>query len=147
MTPAAGALRAEDRPLTRPAPRPRWRSAVTRIRALAHRRRSGKRVPEVRGDLISAGSAQASHNIRVIKGGTLELEPEVEEWYGKLDDTRRAQAYMHFELLEEMGISLGMPYARQLNGQLWELRFYCGGVQQRVSYWIAPGRRIVLLTV
>jgi hypothetical protein len=33
---------------------------------------------------------------------------------------------MHFELLEELGISLGMPYARQLDGQLWELRFYCG---------------------
>jgi hypothetical protein len=53
-----------------------------------------------------------------MKWGTLELEPEVEEWYGKLDDVRRAQAFMHFELLEELGISLGMPYARQLDGQL-----------------------------
>jgi hypothetical protein len=79
--------------------------------------------------------------------GTLELEPEVENWYGKLDDSRRAQAYMHFELLEERGPALGMPYARQLDGKLWELRFYCGGLQQRASYWIAPGRRIILLTV
>ena len=79
--------------------------------------------------------------------GTLELEPEVDNWYCKLDDARRAQAYMHFELLEAHGPTLGMPYARQLDGKLWELRFYCGGLQQRVSYWIAPERRIVLLTV
>lgn len=78
---------------------------------------------------------------------TLELEPEVEEWYRKLDDQRRAQAFMHFELLEERGAALGMPYARPLDGKLWELRFYCGGTQQRVSYWIAADRRIILLTV
>ena len=79
--------------------------------------------------------------------GTLELEPEVDDWYHKLDDSRRAQAYMHFELLEERGPALGMPYVRQLNGKLWELRFYCGGLQQRVSYWMASERRIILLTV
>lgn len=47
---------------------------------------------QMKFDLISAGSADASHNIRVMKWGTLELEPEVEEWYGKLDDARRARA-------------------------------------------------------
>jgi len=54
---------------------------------------------------------------------------------------------MHVDLLEEQGVVLGFPYVRQLDGKLYELRFYCGGAQQRISYWIAPGRRIIMLTV
>jgi hypothetical protein len=54
---------------------------------------------------------------------------------------------MHLDLLEGEGVALGMPYTRQLDGKLYELRFYCGGARQRISYWIAPGRRIVMLTV
>lgn len=79
--------------------------------------------------------------------GTVELEPEVSERYRKLDPQRQAQAFFHFELLEERGTSLGMPYARPLDGKLWELRFHCGNVQQRVTYWIAADRRVILLTV
>jgi hypothetical protein len=30
---------------------------------------------------------------------------------------------------------------------LRELRFYLGAAATRITYWIAPGRRIVLLTV
>jgi hypothetical protein len=36
---------------------------------------------------------------------------------------------------------------RQLSGKLRELRFYCGGQRVRISYWIAAGRRIIMLTV
>jgi hypothetical protein len=50
----------------------------------------------------------------------------------------------HLDLLEERGALLGEPYTRQLAGKL---RFYCGGQRVRISYWIAPGRRIVMLTV
>jgi hypothetical protein len=53
----------------------------------------------------------------------------------------------HLDLLEERGALLGEPYTRQLDGKLRELRFYCGGQRVRVSYWIAPGRRIMMLTV
>ncbi|MEU7002775.1 type II toxin-antitoxin system RelE/ParE family toxin [Nonomuraea sp. NPDC046570] len=42
---------------------------------------------------------------------------------------------------------LGEPYTRQLDGKLRELRFYLDDLTMRVSYWIAPGRRIILLTV
>jgi Phage derived protein Gp49-like (DUF891) len=41
----------------------------------------------------------------------------------------------------------GRAYTRQLSGKLRELRFYCGGERIRISYWIAPGRRIIALTV
>ena len=77
----------------------------------------------------------------------VELEPEVREWLEGLDDQRWAQAMFHLDLLEERGALLGEPYTRQLVGKLRELRFYCGEQRVRVSYWIAPGRRIIMLTV
>ena len=40
-----------------------------------------------------------------------------------------------------------LPNRKQLPGKLRELRFYCDGQRVRVSYWIAPGRRIIMLTV
>jgi hypothetical protein len=39
-----------------------------------------------------------------------ELEPEVSEWLGGLDDQRWAQAMFHLDLLEERGVLLGEPY-------------------------------------
>jgi phage-related protein len=42
---------------------------------------------------------------------------------------------------------LSEPYTRQLDGKLRELRFHLDGEAVRVTYWIASGRRIVLLTV
>jgi hypothetical protein len=79
--------------------------------------------------------------------GEAELEPEVVDWLESLDDQRWAQALFHLDLLEERGALLGEPYTRQLSGKLRELRFYCGGERIRITYWIAPGRRIIALTV
>lgn len=53
----------------------------------------------------------------------------------------------HLDLLESRGVTLGFPYTSQLDGKLRELRFYCGGRRVRVSYYIASGRRIIMLTV
>ena len=50
-------------------------------------------------------------------------------------------------LLAEQGPLLGEPCSRQLDGKLRELRFHLDGTAIRVTYWIASGRRIVLLTV
>jgi hypothetical protein len=83
----------------------------------------------------------------VYPGGKVELEPEVREWLEGLDDQRWAQAMFHLDLLEERGALLGEPYTRQLIGKLRELRFYCREQRVRVTYWIAPRRRIIMPTV
>ena len=69
------------------------------------------------------------------------------DWVESLDDQRWAQALFHLDLLEERGALLGEPYTRQLAGKLRELRFYCGGERIRITYWIAPGRSLIALTV
>ncbi|MGW0603387.1 type II toxin-antitoxin system RelE/ParE family toxin [Streptomyces sp. NPDC002640] len=43
--------------------------------------------------------------------------------------------------------TLGEPYSRHLGGKLRELRFAVDGEAVRIPYWLAPGQRIVLLTV
>ena len=56
-------------------------------------------------------------------------------------------AAFYVDLLADRGPLLGEPYTRQLDGKLPELQFGLGRASVRVTYWIAPGRRIVLLTV
>jgi len=79
--------------------------------------------------------------------GTVELEPEVRDWLEELSTTQFAMAAFYIDLLAEQGPLLSEPYTRQLDGKLRELRFHLGGQAVRVTYWIASGRRIVLLTV
>ncbi|MDQ3152916.1 MAG: type II toxin-antitoxin system RelE/ParE family toxin [Actinomycetota bacterium] len=79
--------------------------------------------------------------------GTVELEPEVREWLEGLSTAQFATAAFYVDLLAEQGPLLGEPYTRQLDGRLRELRFHLQGRAVRVTYWIAAGRRIVLLTV
>lgn len=79
--------------------------------------------------------------------GTVELEPEVRDWLEGLSTTQFATAAFYVDLLAEQGPLLSEPYSRQLDGKLRELRFHLGGQAVRVTYWIASGRRIVLLTV
>ena len=97
--------------------------------------------------LSGASACELCDIIAGMAWGEVELEPEVRDWVEGLDDQRWAQAMFHLDLLEERGVLLGEPYTRQLSGKLRELRFYCGGERIRISYWIAPGRRITALTV
>jgi hypothetical protein len=90
---------------------------------------------------------RAGDTVDGIPWGQVELEPEVADWLATLDDQSWAQALFHLDLLEERGALLGEPYTRQLAGKLRELRFYCGGKRIRITYWIAPERRIIALTV
>lgn len=77
----------------------------------------------------------------------VELEPEVRAWLEGLSSARFATAAFYLDLLAEQGVLLGEPYTRQLDGKLRELRFHLDQDAVRVTYWIAWGRRIILLTV
>lgn len=81
--------------------------------------------------------------------GTVELEPEVVEWLEALPDDQFGRVEFYIDLLADRGVELGEPYTRQLDGKLRELRFYLGptGDAVRISYYIATGRRIILLTL
>lgn len=79
--------------------------------------------------------------------GTVELEPEVRKWLEDLSVASFARAAFYVDLLAAEGPLLGEPYTKQLDGKLRELRFNLDEFAVRITYWIATGRRIVLLTV
>lgn len=79
--------------------------------------------------------------------GAVELEPEVRDWILHLQGTGVDRVRFHIDRLSELGPVLDEPHTRQLDGKLRELRFHLEGRQIRITYWIAPGRRIILLTV
>ncbi|MDA3649237.1 type II toxin-antitoxin system RelE/ParE family toxin [Saccharopolyspora indica] len=78
--------------------------------------------------------------------GSVELEPEIRGWLEGLSPAHFSAATFYIELLAEKGPLLGEPHTKQLRRKLRELRFYLDGEPVRITYWIAPGRRIVLLT-
>jgi hypothetical protein len=43
-------------------------------------------------------------------------------------------------MLEEFGIKLGIPYAKYLEKQLWELRVRVGKNQYRIIYFLTSGQ-------
>jgi phage-related protein len=49
--------------------------------------------------------------------------------------------------LAEQPTTFDEPHSRHLGGELRELRFRLGDAHQRITYWLAPDRRVVLLTV
>jgi hypothetical protein len=56
-------------------------------------------------------------------------------------------ALVRIGLLAERAQDLGEPYTRHLGGKVREPRFHLLRQQTRVTYWLAPGRRVILLTV
>ena len=79
--------------------------------------------------------------------GEVETEPEIDAWLDSLTEQEFGRTEYHINLLAERGPLLGEPDIRQLSGKLRELRFYVGREQIRITYYIARGRRIILLTV
>lgn len=69
----------------------------------------------------------------------------VEEFIDSLDSKSRARIARTLDLLEEFGINLGMPYARHLKKQLWELRVRHGRNRYRIIYFLHIGQTFVLL--
>lgn len=79
--------------------------------------------------------------------GRIEIETEVESWLLQQDSECFGRAEFAIDLLAAYGVSLGEPHTRQLRGKLRELRFRCARGQVRITYFVRPHRRIVLLTV
>lgn len=79
--------------------------------------------------------------------GEIECQSEVAAWLDGLTEDEYGTVEYHLDLLEEYGALLGEPDTRQLRGKPRELRFHLGREQLRISYFIARGRRIILLTV
>jgi phage-related protein len=69
----------------------------------------------------------------------------VQEYIDSLDAASGAKVARALDLLEEFGIKLGMPYARHLEKQLWELRTRQGRNRYRIIYFLATGRTFILL--
>nr|WP_033258497.1 MULTISPECIES: type II toxin-antitoxin system RelE/ParE family toxin [Kitasatospora] len=77
----------------------------------------------------------------------VEIEPEIRGWLSALPTRLYAKAEEAVDLLAERPTTLGEPYSRHLGGPLRELRFGLAGEATRITYWLAPERRIVLWTV
>jgi hypothetical protein len=77
----------------------------------------------------------------------IEIEPEVRSWLATLTDREFGRVDFLVGELAERAEGLGEPYARHLGGKVRELRFHLLRQQTRVTYWLAPGRRVILLTV
>lgn len=77
----------------------------------------------------------------------IEVEPEVQSWLDSLTDRDFGRVDFLVGLLAERAETLDEPYTRHLGGKVRELRFHLLRQQTRVTYWLAPSRRVVLLTV
>jgi hypothetical protein len=103
------------------------------------------------GHLISAPGlaiAADAYSIRCMAGlYEVEIEPEVRSWLAGRPDRDFGRVDFLVGLLAEHAEDLGEPYTRHLGGKVRELRFHLLRQQTRVTYWLAPGRRVILLTV
>lgn len=77
----------------------------------------------------------------------IEIEPEVRQWLELLTDRHYDKAERAVDMLAAQPTTLGEPYSRHLGGKVRELRFTLDGNAVRITYWLAPEQRIVLLTV
>lgn len=76
----------------------------------------------------------------------IELSEEVDGWLDALSTKGKAQAIRALDLLAARGTTLRMPHSRKLDDYLWELRFRCGQVNQRITYTVEAERRVIILT-
>ena len=69
----------------------------------------------------------------------------VAEFIDTLDAKSKAKIARTLDLLEQFGTELGMPYAKYLEEQLWEIRTQYSGNRYRIIYFLAGGKSFVLL--
>ena len=69
----------------------------------------------------------------------------VAEFIDLMETSAKARVARNLDLLEEFGIELGMPYAKHLENQLWELRVRQARNRYRIIYFLASGQTFILL--
>ena len=67
------------------------------------------------------------------------------DWYESLDEKTKAKLIWIFQLLENNGIEVGMPYIKPLGDKLYEIRADVNRNAFRVVYFLYTGRRFILL--
>ncbi|MFD3911496.1 type II toxin-antitoxin system RelE/ParE family toxin [Streptomyces sp. NPDC058603] len=72
----------------------------------------------------------------------IEIEPEVKAWLDGLPREHYRAVERHADRLADAPTTLGEPHSRHLSGPVRELRFHLGPDAVRLTYWLAPGRRI-----
>lgn len=78
---------------------------------------------------------------------SIEVEAEVLNWLAGLPLHHYLMVEEKVDRLADSPTTLGEPHSRHLGDGVRELRFGLDGAALRVTYWLAPSRRIVLLTV
>ncbi len=78
---------------------------------------------------------------------TKEIESEVRSWLTSLSDRGFGRVDFLGGLPAEHAQDLGEPYLRHPGGKVRQLRFRLPRQLTRVTYWLAPSRRVILLTV
>ncbi|TLF80757.1 type II toxin-antitoxin system RelE/ParE family toxin [Nocardia cyriacigeorgica] len=78
---------------------------------------------------------------------SVEIEPEVADWLRSLSDRDFGRVDEYVGMLAEHAATLGEPWSRNLGDHVRELRFHLHPREMRITYWLAPGRRVILLTV
>lgn len=69
----------------------------------------------------------------------------VRDFVDSLDARSKAKVARTLDLLEQFGVKLGMPFAKHIEEDLWELRTRAGTNQYRIIYFLFTGGVFVLL--
>ena len=69
----------------------------------------------------------------------------VQEFVDSLDRRSKAKIARTLDLLQELGVNLGMPYAKHVEVDMWELRTRVGSNQYRIIYFLYTGGAFILL--
>ena len=69
----------------------------------------------------------------------------VQDFIDDLDPKGQAKVLWVVDLLQKYGPRLGMPYAKHIGGELWELRIKMASNQYRIIYFLFTGKVFVLL--
>ena len=93
------------------------------------------------------------NNIVIMAGIVWEIEyfetangrRPVQEFVDSLDARSKAKIARTLDLLEQFGVKLGMPYAKHVEGDMWELRIRVGSNQYRIIYFLFTGGAFILL--